>query len=62
MDTTTTARAYSIEVVSRLRETVRRAGVESGDTFERDPQLVPVARVIRLADECGVDYLELFSA
>lgn len=58
----TTARSYSIEVIARLREAVFRAGIDPGDTFGLDPELVPVARVMRLATECGVDYLEMFSA
>lgn len=54
-------RARSIEIVARLREAVRIAGVDPGDTFDLDPELVSVTRVVRLAGECGVSYLELFS-
>ena len=53
---------YSISVLARLQEQVERAGVESGDTFALDAESVPVARVMRLASECGVSYSDLFSA
>ena len=53
---------YSISVLARLREQVERAGVEPGDTFTLDAESVPVARVMRLASECGVSYSDLFSA
>jgi hypothetical protein len=61
LETTATARSHSAEVVARLREAVTRAHVDPGDTFELKAEMVPVARVMRLAGECGVDYLELFS-
>lgn len=53
-------RQFSVNVLARLREQVERAGVEPGDTFTLDAESVPVARVILLAGECGVDYLDLF--
>jgi hypothetical protein len=56
------AHQYSTDVLARLREHVHRAGVEPGDTFTLDPESVPVARVMRLASECGVSYSDLFSA
>ena len=61
MHTLTEARQYSVDVVARLREHVERAGVEPGDTFRLDAQSVPVARVMRLARDCGVSYLDLLA-
>lgn len=55
------ARQYSIDVLAKLREIVERAGVDAGNLFQLEPESVPVARVIRLAMESGVGYLELFS-
>lgn len=54
------ARQYTIDVLTRLREQVERTGVDAGDTFEVAPESVSAARALLLADECGMDYSDLF--
>lgn len=56
----TSARQYAIDVLARLRERIERTDVDAGDVFEVAPESVSAARVMRLANECQMDYRDLF--